>query len=213
MAEVQFFGVGATGFQTPDAQILSGTFRSQAEVQFEGNAPAPSGTTANTIVTLNTPTFTDRAVVVFTGTGGSQFPPLSLNPNANELIYYVDGSSSQDGAGNITFNVLVAKILPDINNGPANPGPGTTPFLDLLAPAKPSGICGLTAQFINPTGGGSTAIFTAAINAKGEIVAFTTNSLTLKGISGLGITSTDRLILLNIDREVRRTPVLEIILE
>jgi hypothetical protein len=208
MAEVTFYGVGASGFPNPDQQIVPANLRSRAEVQFEGVLAAPSGTTANTLVTLNTPTFTDRAVVQFTGTGGSQFPPASLNPNENDLLYYVV-SNSTVGLDKVV-TILVAKALqpPDANI----PGPGIAPALELLSP-KPSGICGLFVQFVGPTGGGATAIPSPVKNSRAEIIAFTTDTMTLKNFGPVSVTNTDRFFVDGLDREVRRSPVLEIILE
>lgn len=200
MAEVKFFGIGADGFPDPDVQLYQ-DIRSRAEVINEGPV-INVGQDLNDNIEIFSPTLTageDIEVDFFP----NQIPPLpvSENPNENELVFYV-----VTGFGGSALPVKSVTVPLGL---PAPP--------DLLlyrGPLGPSGLSGKTLVFISPTGGTPEApAFTPGIGFKAKIVNHTNDTFNLDTALPAGVTLTDRVVVIGADRALRRTPVIEIILE
>ena len=207
MADVQFFGIGASGFPDPNVQILTGNRPSDAEVKFFGTnaGPSPTGALAKeSELVANGPDAEFTSVEFFSG----GIPTAaSLEPNDNLLSFYADGAGFAFGGDR--WNLPIKRI----NNN----GVGVGPDLSLITNSGrgPSGLCGTDLVFTTPTGlDDATSRFTPSTNRRFPIVAYDDSSVTFAGASGYnGATSTDRLFLAGADGQLRRTPVIEVILE
>lgn len=214
MADVVFFGIGATGFSDPSVQILEGARRSQAEVQFEGLvATAPRAGLATEAVLLS-PSQTPRAeftqVELFTS-------PIREgridNPNENDILLIVSGLFSQS-----QFNVeLVPAPIPRADGTIEQPPPVADDLTLFAGIHAPNGLAGKTIVFLTPTGGGPLQGKAPITGATGLIQTINDslglNTITLVNPLPVSPTIGDRAVILSTDRALRRSPVIEVILE
>lgn len=211
MAEVTFIGGGNNGFPSTDTQILPANGAQSAEVSLipSGNAPGELSTQVELVA--NAPI--DAEVDYFVD---PQNPPASENPNDNDLIYVVVGGPTS-GALGVNVQLVKASIL----EGETIVEQGyITDDLTLFAgPLGPSGLLGKEVIFIQPTGASAPSPIKGITGTIGAIYT------TPIGVGSLGVgleftapitpqpTNGDRFIVRSDDRTLRRTPVIEIILE
>jgi hypothetical protein len=228
MAEVTFIGGGNNGFQTSDVQILPANAAQSAEVQLVGSAPAP-GEVSTLVEILADEIPVDPPVVDFYVE--PPFEPFSLNPNDNDLLYIVVGGLTS-GAQGINVQVVRAPVIE--GTGFAEQGYISDELSLFAGPLGPSGLIGKDVIFLQPTGvsspspirgmTGTIAIIldvpTGYVGNAPVTVPPTDAELANGGVAiafsaplPIQPTNGDRFIIPGDDRILRRTPVIEVILE
>lgn len=218
MAEVTFIGLGNTGFPDPNVQILPGARPSQAEVNFFGTNEGPSPTGAiNTISEL----VPDAPLAEFTQVDFFEQPafiPASENPNINDLIFIISGGPTM---GALAVDVLVVPAVIPQSDGRILQGSPVADDLRLFAgPHAPSGLVGKIVKFIQPTGVdnyaailGVTGMITMVGEPTGVVSAPTGVSVIFDAPLNVQPTNGDRFVITSDDRSLRRSPIIEVILE
>lgn len=219
MADVQFFGIGADGFPDPNVQILQGNRPSQAETQFFGQSSGPPPALLQD-VELFSPSLTARPE--FTQVEFLSDPPpipASTNPNDNDILLIVTGGPT---SGAIAINVaLIPAMVPQGDGSIVQPPPVDRDLRLFAGPLSPSGIAGKIVTFIQPTGASTPAairgvtgtIAQVAGEPTGPVASPTGIALIFESALSVQPTNGDRLFITSDDRSLRRTPVIEIILE
>jgi len=226
MAEVTFIGGGNTGFPSSDVQILPYNAPFIAESQIVGSAPAPGE--VSTLVELFTPTMLQEPQVEFYEIPA--FVPFSLNPNENDLIYVVVGGMTNGQLVNVQLRKALAIQGEDI----AEQGLITDQLTLFPGVLGPSGLLGKQVVFLQPTGisypspivgatGTIAQVFeapTGKAKSGSDVPAITPTVIADNGV-GLSFenpiayqpTNGDRFIVVGDSRILRRTPLIEVILE
>lgn len=237
MADVQFFGIGATGFPDPNVQILPANPGVSPDVQFGQASPTAVGELATQSETFS-PTLT--AAPGFTEvtfeTPSDPFPPISRSPNDNNILLIVTGGPTMGGTQvNVIFAAAKKFEDDDFVEQPPVRYPTDDPRLFAVpGSAFPSGMVGLIARFIQPTGVSEYAAIRGVTARIANILPGATglgdpapgesaNATTFR--DGYAIefdralspqaTTGDRLVFARQDEDqvLRRSPILEIILE
>ncbi len=221
MAEVTFFGFGATGFPDPDVEILPANLPSEAEVQFEGFGATAVGE-LSTLVEIFSPTLTanpEFTQVDFFENPDTD-PPLSENPNDNVLIYVVAGGPD---SGSQAINVLIVPAPKFVEDEFIDRPPTVIDLRLYRGVLSPSGVAGKVATFLRPTGvsgavapGQNIRGVTGLIGQIGEPTgpnAGAVNSIIFENPLPVQPTNGDRFVIDSDDRSLRRTPLIEVILE
>lgn len=215
MADVQFFGIGATGFPDPDTQLVPNK-ASGAEVSENGlvaTAPAAGlATTSELLVASSVPAAEFTTTEFFTD---PQPIPESLNPNESDIILFVVSTE-----GDRAVNVLVVPAPASQADGTVFQESPQPRDIELWAGQEILGnLIGKIAQFLNPTGSTGTVPIqgvTAQIASIGGPTGGSPGDA-LSAISFVDAVSPvptfgDRFVIPNDDRVLRRTPVIEVIL-
>lgn len=231
MADVVFLGLGNTGFPDPRVQILPANPAQSAEVTFGGLAPNVPGELSTQSETFS-PTLT--AAPEFTEVEffepKASVTPASLNPNDNILIYIVTGGNTNPAADGFQIINVIARQAQKIEGEDFIEQPPVPIDLRGFAqPRIPSGVVGNIAQFIQPTGvdfydpiRGVTGRIQAIAGIPTGPTAFSGNgllwggaivSIIFEGVLPVQATGGDRFFIDADDRVLRRSPVIEVILE
>jgi hypothetical protein len=220
MAEVQFLGIGAQGFPDPSVQILVGDRISEADVTNDGVVPAPQGT-----LDIEREILAPSEVLPSEFTSVQFFssppilPPFSENPNDNEILFFVDNLIASTGP---ILVLMVPATIPTADGMVLHPKPVPNDIRLFAGPNVPSGLSGKIIQFIAPTGasvpmpiqgvtGRIAAI--AAPAASGDPDYPIAVSITFDSPLPVAAVKGDRFVVRSSDRTLRRTPVIEIVLE
>lgn len=239
MAEVSFIGGGNTGFPNSDVQLLPANAPQSADVQLVGSAPAPGE--ESTLTEFFSPTLT--AAPEFTQTEFFNDPKpvaASENPNDNDLLYVVVGGLTSGAQG---VNVRLVRALKLEGDQFVEQGYITDNLQLYAGVLGPSGLVGKQVIFIQPTGIDTLSPIRGATGIIAQVLDVPTGNsnngnplpsgLAATGLAGTqfgyaavnGIaitfadpisvqpTNGDRFIIKSDDRTLRRTPVLEVILE
>jgi len=211
MAEVTFTGGGNGGFPSNDTQILPANAAQSAEVKLipSGNAPGELSTQVELVANAPVDAVVDFYVEPLN-------PPASENPNDNDLLYVVVGGYT---SGSLGVNVQLVKAALLEGETIVEQGYITDQLTLFAGPLGPSGLLGKEVIFIQPTGASAPSPITGATGAIAAIYEVPIGV----GSDGVGVefaapiayqpTNGDRFIVRSDDRTLRRTPVLEIILE
>jgi hypothetical protein len=220
MAEVQFLGLGAQGFPDPAVQILTGNRISQAEVINEGLAPAPQGTLdiIREILPASEVLPSEFTTVEFFS-NPAPLTPASENPNDSEILFFVDVG----GTGPIQV-LMVPATIPSADGMVVHPKPVPNDIRLFAGPNMPSGLAGKIIQFIAPTGasvpmpiqgvtGRIASIAAPAASSPFDAEYPIVVSIAFDAPLPVAAVKGDRFVVRSSDRTLRRTPVIEIILE